>query len=130
MPASDRDETFPPRARIRSKRTFDAIFAARCSAGDRRMTIHAQPGEAGIARLGLAVGRRYGGAVQRNRIKRLLREAFRRIRHDLPPLDIVVLPRPGREPTVPELQESLRRLAAELAARLADRMPPAGKENA
>jgi ribonuclease P protein component len=49
----------------------------------------------GTDRLGLAVSRRVGGAVARNRVKRLLREAFRRNkRASLPDLDIVILPKP------------------------------------
>ena len=48
---------------------------------------------AGGTRLGLAVSRRAGNAVVRNRIKRVLREAFRLDREDLPPgLDVIVIP--------------------------------------
>jgi len=47
-------------------------------------------------RLGLTVGRRVGGAVQRNRVKRLVREVFRRNRELFPPdCDVVLVARPG-----------------------------------
>jgi len=47
-------------------------------------------------RLGLTVGRRVGGAVQRNRVKRLVREVFRRNRELFPlDCDVVLVARPG-----------------------------------
>ena len=50
--------------------------------------------DTGPTRIGLSVGRRYGGAVARNRIKRRLREAFRHDHACLPDgLDLVVVPR-------------------------------------
>lgn len=49
-------------------------------------------------RLGVTVGRRVGGAIQRNRVKRLVREVFRRNRELFPPdCDIVLVARPGAE---------------------------------
>lgn len=45
-------------------------------------------------RLGLAVGRRVGNAVVRNRIRRLLKEAFRLLAPSLMPVDVVVVARP------------------------------------
>jgi ribonuclease P protein component len=49
-------------------------------------------------RLGVTVGRRVGGATQRNRVKRLVREVFRRNRELFPPdCDIVLVARPGAE---------------------------------
>lgn len=53
-------------------------------------------GPAGAARLGLIVSRKVGGAVERNRVKRVVREWFRRARHTLPPmLDVIVIARSG-----------------------------------
>lgn len=56
------------------------------------------PNSRETSRLGITVTRRVGGAVQRNRIKRILREVFRSHLPDLvPPLDVVVNPKPGFE---------------------------------
>lgn len=71
------------------------------------------------ARLGIAVGKPVGSAVIRNRRKRLVREAFRRLRHELPAhTDWVAVIRPGPEPTIEQLQQSLRHLSRQLIAKL------------
>jgi ribonuclease P protein component len=71
------------------------------------LLVAAQP-VPGPSRLGLVVGRRVGGAVQRNRVKRLCRECFRTW-PDLVPagVDLIVIARPGS----PELD--LARVRAE-----------------
>ncbi|HSW46575.1 MAG TPA: ribonuclease P protein component [Phycisphaerae bacterium] len=111
--------TLPRSVRIRSRADFKRMFEVRLRASDRWITLYGRGGPARHARLGIAVGRAVGSAVHRNRRKRLVREAFRRIRHELPPqTDWVIVLRPGPEPTVGQLQDSIR----QLARRLSDKM--------
>ncbi len=119
MPEQPSDERFPRSARIRSPKTFERIFKQRIRSENRWIVLYAGTNEENLARLGLAVGRRFGNAVQRNRIKRLIREAFRRVRSELPGgSDWIVVPKPGAEPTVTELLQCFRELAASLSTRL------------
>lgn len=70
-------------------------------------------------RLGITVTRKVGGAVERNRIKRVMREIFRRHRARLaPPLDLVVNPRRAfLDKTSNELEEEFLKTFARLARR-------------
>ncbi|HDZ20000.1 MAG TPA: ribonuclease P protein component [Phycisphaerae bacterium] len=108
------------RYRVRHRADFARVFAAGQSARDELVTVMAVANGLRQARLGTAVSKRLGGAVRRNRMKRLIREAFRLIRCELPGgYDYVVLPRSGARLTVGGLQESLRRLAPRAADKAA-----------
>lgn len=86
------------RARLTRAADFEAVFAdnIRCSGGG--LVVLARPNGLGFSRLGLAISRRaIRRAVDRNRIKRVVRESFRLNRHRLGPIDCIVLARPGVE---------------------------------
>jgi ribonuclease P protein component len=73
-----------------------------------------------LSRLGLTVGRRVGGAVQRNRAKRLLRECFRLQAGPSPAADLVLLAKPAlRGRRLDEVEREYRERLAELARRRA-----------
>lgn len=88
------------RHRLSRDADYRAVYAARVKKAGGPLLVFIRPGDRPEHRLGLAVGRRVGGAVVRNRIKRLLREAFRHERAGLPTpdeksaYDIVVSVRP------------------------------------
>lgn len=84
-----------PRAhRVLAARDFRAALSSPCRAGDRLMAVVARDNGLGHARLGIAVSRRVARrAVDRNRIKRHVREAFRQRTLELPGLDLIVLAR-------------------------------------
>jgi ribonuclease P protein component len=112
-------QRFLARYRLRTTRDFQRVYDRRCSASDALVLVFVERNTLGYPRIGLSVSRKVGGAVLRNRWKRLLREAFRLARLQLPAdIDIVAIPRPGVEPTLQPLMASLVRLAAQASAEL------------
>lgn len=84
----------PREARIRRAGDFAALRQASGRVSGRCFSVRYRHNDVGHARLGLAISKRVSKrAVDRNRIKRLIRESFRRIRSQLPPLDLMVMAR-------------------------------------
>jgi ribonuclease P protein component len=109
---------FPKRARLLRASQFERVFDARNSASDAWIVLYGAASETGQSRIGLTVSRRVGGAVQRNRWKRLLREAFRLSQTELPPLDFVCVVRGQSPPTLEQMRESLIALSGRVQGRM------------
>ena len=90
------DRALPKRARLLSPADYRRVFDRPAKSADRFFVVLACPNGGSMARLGLAISRKCSQrAVRRNRVKRLVREAFRRERLRLFGVDFVVLCRPG-----------------------------------
>lgn len=114
------------RGRLSRSAEFDRVFRQGRSHANRVLVLYgfprAEPSADGEGpRLGLSVSRRVGGAVERNRVKRLLREAFELEAKRLPQgHDVVIVARPearavaerdgleGLRPPLAELMDQLR----------------------
>jgi ribonuclease P protein component len=107
------------RQRLSRSAEFDRVYREGRSHANRYLVVYSFPREGdddSEARLGISVGRKVGGAVERNRVKRLLRDAFWAVAGDLPDgHDFVIVARPesgelaSREGE-PGMERSLREL--------------------
>lgn len=101
--------------RLTHARQYDAVYQAKVRTAVGPLVIWGLPNELGHPRLGLAVSRRVGTAVARNRIKRLVREAFRLMQHDVDTgYDLVISVRPHEVLTLAEYQRILFKAARKL----------------
>lgn len=91
---------------------FQKVFKQNQSLRDRDWLVLYRPNELDTARLGLAVSKKnVKKAVERNRIKRIIRETFRKKKGGMSPVDIVVLVRRGiSEKKNRELNKSINAL--------------------
>ena len=85
---------FGKRDRVLNVGEYRRVYRHGFHASTDRFGCYVLPSRRRVSRLGLSVSRKYGKSHLRNRMKRQLREAFRRLRHEFPEtMDVVLVPR-------------------------------------
>src|SRR5262245_62604547 len=96
---------FPKHEHLRRPADFQRVYDRRRSVSNDWLIVYGCPNGLPYLRLGLSVSRKYGGAVQRNRLRRLYREAFRLTRHEMPTgIDLILITRKPGEPALETLK--------------------------
>jgi ribonuclease P protein component len=115
-----RSFAFRPAEHLRRPSDFRRVYNRRRSASDAWILVYGCENGLGFLRLGLSVSRKMGSATERNRLKRLYREAFRLTRHEMASgLDLVLIPRTPKAVSLDELKRSLPKLVNQIARKLA-----------
>jgi ribonuclease P protein component len=124
------------RGRLSRSAEFERVYRQGRSIANRHLVLYTFPNSSAEGpRLGLSVSRKVGGAVQRNRVKRLLREAFASAAGDLlTGQDVVVVARPpagelAEQEGLAGVDASLRELIAKAGLRTSE-TPAAGAQPA
>ena len=121
--------SFRPQHRIRLPSEYSAVYGAKTRESRGPLTAYALPNTLGHPRLGMSVSRKVGTAVRRNRIRRLIRESFRLLQHDLPQgYDFVVVVRPHEPLMLAEYQKLLTAMLVRLHGTWKKRPPRPGAE--
>jgi ribonuclease P protein component len=116
--ASQQSLLFASRDRLRKQFEYRRLRKQGRRVHTKSFVLQVAPSDGAHTRLGLTVSRQVGGAVQRNRVKRLVREAFRCHRELFPPAsDIVVIAKTGCAPrALADVVDELAHVSAALHA--------------
>ncbi len=117
----DGEGRFPSTMRLKHRKDFQRVYRGGAVWEGSCFSLHVLRREGGV-RLGIVVPRRFGTAVERNRSKRRIREAFRRIASGLPGADVIVRPTDGcARRGIEEIGRTLARGIEEALAREVER---------
>lgn len=110
---------FRPHEHLRRPADFQAVYDRRRSAADGTLVVYAKENGLPHSRVGLSVSKKFGIAVRRNRIRRLMREAYRLSKEELPAgYDFVMIPRPLEDYALEPIRLSLVKLAKQAVKKM------------
>ena len=114
--------SFPKKLRLRERRDFTRAAQKGIKLAGKYIYIDYIQTNLPLIRLGITATKKFGCAPERNRFKRLVREAFRTAKHRLPTgIDIVVKPRPyAKDAAMQTLQNEIEGLLINHAAKTGD----------
>ncbi|MEQ1559273.1 MAG: ribonuclease P protein component [Methyloglobulus sp.] len=118
---TQQDNAFPPQLRLKKATEFKRVFNDPVKSTDRYFTLLARSSDFDHPRIGLAIAKKIiRKAVDRNEIKRTVRESFRLRRQTMPGVDIVVLVRnEARNTSMEILRQSLEKHWLKLVSKCA-----------
>ncbi|MBP7176361.1 MAG: ribonuclease P protein component [Thermoclostridium sp.] len=103
--------------KIKTNRDFQRIYRKGRYAVSRGLVIYMQPNPLKINRIGITASKKYGNSVQRNRIRRLIRESYHTLMYQIKPgFDFIIVARrtdeidPGYHQVLKEMRYILKRL--------------------
>jgi ribonuclease P protein component len=119
-PATPARLFLPRETRVVRKSDFERAWKHGSRARGEKLLVVAAENGLPLARIGLSVGKKvWKRAVDRNRARRLFREAFRLTRHELPAgHDYILVPASNQKPTLDAVKRELARLGPKAVARL------------
>ncbi|QJW46276.1 ribonuclease P protein component [bacterium BFN5] len=100
---------------LRKNNSFQAVYRSGKSYANKAMVLYVLPNDGANRKIGFAAGKRLGNAVIRNRVKRLLREAYRLNQHKLTAdVDLILV---GRQAMVKSRYKTVARAFLDLCSK-------------
>lgn len=119
--------TLSKRGLLKKNKSFQTVYRMGKSYANRQLVVYILPNKSGERRVGFAAGKRLGNAVKRNRVKRLLREAYRLNQHHLVSgFDLIIV---GRQTIAGEKLSAVQEAFVHLCRRAGIMKKQAGTED-